>query len=66
MRHGTTRSLRAIGFVVLDDHRHELVDGHIAFDQWFFNSLLTLPWSGRFPAGCARFQPPLMSNVDMA
>ena len=24
---------------------------------------LTLPSSGRFPAGCARFQPPLMSNV---
>ena len=24
---------------------------------------LTHPSSGRFPAGCARFQPPLMSNV---
>jgi hypothetical protein len=24
---------------------------------------LTPPSSGRFPAGCARFQPPLMSNV---
>ena len=24
---------------------------------------LTLPSSGRFPAGCARFLPPLMSNV---
>jgi len=25
---------------------------------------LTLPSSGRFPAGCARFQPPLMSNAS--
>jgi hypothetical protein len=40
IRQGTSRFLRAGDFAALDDHHDEFVDGNIAPDQWFFNSLL--------------------------